>query len=177
DVDAAVHDVDVDVDVDVHASYTLRHEVVGGLSIRFWKDNWVGNGPLFSSRQNIGSRNEAALKDMVSELGQVYLSNLPNAWSWNISDDGNFSLQAMIIHINNWRLILDRLSNRLNLSSQRLQIISIACPSCNSGVESNDHVFLDVIRLATSSVLLECGPILIWLPFPLGSIGWIGSMI
>ena len=40
-----------------------------------------------------------------------------------------------------WRLVLDRLTNRLNLSSRGLEIMSITCPSCNVGLESNDHIF------------------------------------
>ena len=40
-----------------------------------------------------------------------------------------------------WRLILDRLPTRLNLSLRGLEISSIVCPICNTGMESVDHVF------------------------------------
>ena len=181
-------------DRDIIPSYTLCNKVGDGMSIRFWKDNWDGNGPLISrynrlyhldsnancvlsdrifndswawnwNIKSIGRRNEAALEAMVLELGQVSLSNRNDAWYWNITDDGSFSVQATRIHIGNyllpslspstrwskllprkvnvfiWRLILDRLPNRLNLSLRGLDISSIACPLCNMGMESNDHVF------------------------------------
>nr|GEZ09611.1 RNA-directed DNA polymerase, eukaryota, reverse transcriptase zinc-binding domain protein [Tanacetum cinerariifolium] len=40
-----------------------------------------------------------------------------------------------------WNLILVRPPTRLNLSLRGIEISSIACPSCNGGMESNDHVF------------------------------------
>ena len=39
-----------------------------------------------------------------------------------------------------WRMILDRLPNRLNLSSRGLNLDSIACLVCNGSVESNAHI-------------------------------------
>ncbi|GJR91919.1 hypothetical protein Tco_0215930 [Tanacetum coccineum] len=98
---------------DIIPSYALRCKVGDGKSIRFWKDIWVGNGPLCYrynilfhldsnkncmladrisndawawnwNRQSIGSRNVAGLEALVSELGHVSLSNRPDAWSWNI---------------------------------------------------------------------------------------------
>ncbi|GJR63456.1 RNA-directed DNA polymerase, eukaryota, reverse transcriptase zinc-binding domain protein [Tanacetum coccineum] len=120
---------------------TLCRKVGGGSSIRFWKDNWNGNGPLMLrfnrlchldvntdcllsdlrindiwvwnwKRQVMGSRNEAALALLVSELGQVQFSDSP-----------------------------DSLPTRLNLSLRGLEIPSIECPICNIGMESVDHVF------------------------------------
>nr|GEY59540.1 hypothetical protein [Tanacetum cinerariifolium] len=40
-----------------------------------------------------------------------------------------------------WRMLLDRLPNRLNLSSRGLDSDSISCMVCNRHVESNDHIF------------------------------------
>ena len=40
-----------------------------------------------------------------------------------------------------WRLILDRLPHRLNLSSRGMEIQEILCPSCHGSVESNQHIF------------------------------------
>ncbi|GJV02573.1 RNA-directed DNA polymerase, eukaryota [Tanacetum coccineum] len=45
------------------------------------------------------------------------------------------------VNILMWRLFLDRLPNRLNLSSRGLDIDSITCPVCNGSVESNAHTF------------------------------------
>lgn len=40
-----------------------------------------------------------------------------------------------------WRMMLDRLPHRLNLSRRGLDIPSISCSICSKGMESNDHVF------------------------------------
>ncbi|GKD03807.1 RNA-directed DNA polymerase, eukaryota, reverse transcriptase zinc-binding domain protein [Tanacetum coccineum] len=40
-----------------------------------------------------------------------------------------------------WRLKLDKLHHRLNLSLRGIELPEISCPSCNALVESNQHVF------------------------------------
>ncbi|GJV06939.1 hypothetical protein Tco_1344595 [Tanacetum coccineum] len=86
-------------------------------SIRFWKDNWIGNGSLHSkynrlfhldidanrllsgrisngiwswnwSRQNLGSRNEEALENLFSEVVHVSVNNSLDSWQWSIANDG-----------------------------------------------------------------------------------------
>ncbi|GJU60453.1 copia protein [Tanacetum coccineum] len=42
-----------------------------------------------------------------------------------------------------WRLGLDRLPHRWNLSARGIDIPSISCPSCNGNVESSSHIFFD----------------------------------
>ncbi|GJQ99216.1 RNA-directed DNA polymerase, eukaryota, reverse transcriptase zinc-binding domain protein [Tanacetum coccineum] len=175
---------------------TLCHNVGDGSSILFWKDNWNGNGPLMLrfnrlyhldvnkdcrlsdrrvhdawvwnwNRPIIGSRNEAALALLVSELGHVIFSDRPDSWRWNMENDGIFTVHETRSHIDAcmlpsispctawlkvlprkvnvfiWRFILDRLPTRLNLSLRGIEIPSIECPICNSGMESIDHIFFD----------------------------------
>ncbi|GJR29739.1 putative RNA-directed DNA polymerase, eukaryota, reverse transcriptase zinc-binding domain protein [Tanacetum coccineum] len=52
-----------------------------------------------------------------------------------------YKVLLMKVNIFMWRLFLDRLPHRLNISSRGLDIDSISCPVCNSVVESNSHVF------------------------------------
>ncbi|GKA90349.1 RNA-directed DNA polymerase, eukaryota [Tanacetum coccineum] len=83
----------------------------------------------------------------------------------SLSHDGNFSISKVRKHIDDfmlpnllpctrwykaltrkvnifmWRLFLDTLPRRFNLSSRGLDIDSIMCPVCNEHVESNTHVF------------------------------------
>nr|GEU63742.1 RNA-directed DNA polymerase, eukaryota, reverse transcriptase zinc-binding domain protein [Tanacetum cinerariifolium] len=74
-----------------------------------------------------GSRNEAALSSLVSDLGQVQLFDGPDSWRWSLDDDGIFSVHAPYA---------------ANLSLRDLDIPSIVCPMCNDVVEAVDHVFL-----------------------------------
>ncbi|GKC64656.1 hypothetical protein Tco_1097254, partial [Tanacetum coccineum] len=121
-----------------------------------WKDNWIGNGSLSSrynrlfhsdvdancllsdrlsngiwswnwSRQNLGSKNEEALDNLLSEVVHVSVNNMLDSWQWSIANDGVFSVQDTRIHVDN--VILPP------------HITPISCPSCNVGVESNDHIF------------------------------------
>ncbi|GJX77165.1 putative RNA-directed DNA polymerase, eukaryota, reverse transcriptase zinc-binding domain protein [Tanacetum coccineum] len=86
---------------------------------------------------------------------------------WSIAHDGVFSVGVTRRHIDAhllpsldhpttwdkslprkvnifmWRLLLDRLSHRLNLSSRGIEITEISCPSCNGNVESNLHIFFE----------------------------------
>lgn len=107
---------------------SLSRKVGNGSSIRFWKDNWNGNGPLMSrfnrlyhldvnadcllsdrrnneawvwnwKRQVLGSRNEASLALLVSELGQVQFLNSPDSWNWKLEDTGTFTVQGTRIYI------------------------------------------------------------------------------
>ncbi|GJY20232.1 RNA-directed DNA polymerase, eukaryota, reverse transcriptase zinc-binding domain protein, partial [Tanacetum coccineum] len=138
-----------------------------GTRIRFWKDIWVGETPLFTrynrlyhldqdkdcliidrinngqwswnwSRTNLGVRNLAYLCDMLNETGLTKISFplllMPTTWDKSIPRKVNVFM---------WRLSLDRLPHRLNLSSRGMDIPAISCPSCNANVESANHVFFE----------------------------------
>nr|GEW74205.1 hypothetical protein [Tanacetum cinerariifolium] len=82
---------------------TLCHKVDNGVN-----DSWIWNW----KRKIEGSRNEAALGSLMSDLGQVQLLDGP-----------------------------DSLPMQLNLSLRGLDISSIVCSMCNDVVEAVDHVF------------------------------------
>ncbi|GJY60883.1 RNA-directed DNA polymerase, eukaryota, partial [Tanacetum coccineum] len=110
-------------------------------------------------------RNGTSLTELLSELHSVTLTFTPNTWKWLLSKDSMFSVSDTQIHINSitlpinsydslwsnllpikvnifiWRLCLDRLPHRLNLSLRGLEIESLRCPSCYTGIESADHIF------------------------------------
>ncbi|GKD90485.1 RNA-directed DNA polymerase, eukaryota, reverse transcriptase zinc-binding domain protein, partial [Tanacetum coccineum] len=96
---------------------------------------------------------------------QVQLIDKPDSWTWILNNDVVFTVHATRVHLDSsllpscspctrwpkslprkvnifvWRLALDRLPTRLNLSLRGLDIPSIKCPMCNNEVESVDHVF------------------------------------
>ncbi|GKG41575.1 RNA-directed DNA polymerase, eukaryota, partial [Tanacetum coccineum] len=83
--------------------------------------------------------------------------------TWSLADDGIFSVRSSRrlidskllpsillstswdnilphkVNIFLWRLSLDRLPHRLNLSSRGIDITTISCSSCNGNVESVDR--------------------------------------
>ncbi|GKE84901.1 RNA-directed DNA polymerase, eukaryota [Tanacetum coccineum] len=65
-----------------------------------------------------------------------FLPSLSSPTSWD-------KVLPRKVNIFLWRLALDRLPNRWNLSSRGLDIPSISCPMCNSHVESSSHTFFE----------------------------------
>ncbi|GKB85929.1 putative RNA-directed DNA polymerase [Tanacetum coccineum] len=168
---------------------TLKLKVGYGSRVRFWKDTWLGDGPLKLrynrlfrldrnedcyisdrilngewswnwSREVLGGRNTEALNLLLAEIGNVEVGSGEDSWQWGLHSDGSFSVGVTRKHIDDiilpsmitstgwnkvnifiWRLLLDRLPRRLNLSYRGLEIPSILCPVCNVSMESTDHIF------------------------------------
>ncbi|GJW89312.1 RNA-directed DNA polymerase, eukaryota, reverse transcriptase zinc-binding domain protein [Tanacetum coccineum] len=124
-----------------------------------WSWNW--------SRTNLGVRNLAYLCDMLNEIGQLNIDVNEDTCTWSLGPNGTFTVKDARYRIDQnilptlahattwdksiprksmlfmWRLSLDRLPHRLNLSSRGMDISAISCPSCNANVESANHVFFE----------------------------------
>ncbi|GJX52074.1 RNA-directed DNA polymerase, eukaryota, reverse transcriptase zinc-binding domain protein [Tanacetum coccineum] len=105
------------------------------------------------------------LKALLTELESIPISIGNDEVRWGLNPDGSFSVGVTRNHIDDvilltlpvvtswckilprkvnifiWRLRLDRLPHRLNLSRRGLDIQAIACPVCSKGMESNDRLF------------------------------------
>ncbi|GKB02780.1 putative RNA-directed DNA polymerase, eukaryota, reverse transcriptase zinc-binding domain protein [Tanacetum coccineum] len=122
-----------------------------------WHWNW--------SRTNIGVRNLAFFRDMLNEIGHLNIVASEDTCVWNLGPNGTFTVndartiidQKTIpstswdkiiprkVNIFMWRLSLDRLPHRLNLSLRGMDIPAISCSSCNANVESANHIFFECI--------------------------------
>ncbi|GKC07191.1 RNA-directed DNA polymerase, eukaryota [Tanacetum coccineum] len=69
-------------------------------------------------------------------IDQNIIPTLAHATTWDKSIPRK-------VNVFMWRLSLDRLPHRLNLSSRGMDIPAISCPSCNANVESANHVFFE----------------------------------
>ncbi|GJT77710.1 putative RNA-directed DNA polymerase, eukaryota, reverse transcriptase zinc-binding domain protein [Tanacetum coccineum] len=145
------------------ANGILKCKVGDGASVRFWKDTWLGDEPL-SIRYNrlfrLDSNEECLIKERL-----VNGSNILDSWQWLIGKDSFFAVSETRKHIYDiilpstqvstrwckalprkvnifmWRLRLDRMPHRLNLSKRDMDINSILCSVCNNGMESSEHLF------------------------------------
>ncbi|GJY26569.1 RNA-directed DNA polymerase, eukaryota, reverse transcriptase zinc-binding domain protein [Tanacetum coccineum] len=133
--------------------------IIDRISNGQWKWNW--------SREDIGVKNKAYLRELLLEISLVDIIMEEDSCVWDMAIDGIFSvgdnrrlIDAKIlptlvpltswdktlprkVNIFIWRLALDRLPHRLNLSARGMDIASIACPSYNDNVESSSHIFFD----------------------------------
>ncbi|GKA58748.1 RNA-directed DNA polymerase, eukaryota [Tanacetum coccineum] len=87
-------------------------------------------------RTNLGLNGTFTVKDARYRIDQNILPTLAHATTWDKSIPRK-------VNVFMWRLSLDRLPHRLNLSSHGMDIPAISCPSCNANVESANHVFFE----------------------------------
>ncbi|GKD71144.1 RNA-directed DNA polymerase, eukaryota, partial [Tanacetum coccineum] len=100
-------------------------------------------------------------------ISQVFISSNSDACYWSIANDGVFTVGITRKHLDDhflpssatstcwdktlprkvniflWRLKIDRLPHRLNLSTRGIEISDISCPSCSGYVESSLHIFFE----------------------------------
>ncbi|GKA50964.1 putative RNA-directed DNA polymerase, eukaryota, reverse transcriptase zinc-binding domain protein [Tanacetum coccineum] len=133
--------------------FLVRDRIVNGL----WAWDW--------RRPVNGRRALADLNNLLMDIGSLNVEVDRDCVVSTLSTDGSYSVSFIRKHIDNcmiansfpstrwckiiprkvnifmWRLLLDRLPHRLNLSSRGLDIDSILCPVCSKHVESNSHAF------------------------------------
>nr|GEU58001.1 RNA-directed DNA polymerase, eukaryota, nucleotide-binding alpha-beta plait domain protein [Tanacetum cinerariifolium] len=112
-----------------------------------------------------GGVEQNQLSELLAILEGLVLPNMLDRRSWSLSGSGEFSVSSIRkliddhtlkaissktrwikivpikINIHAWRVKLDNLPTRLNLSPRGMDLDSIFCPNCNLAVESTDHIF------------------------------------
>ncbi|GKC73360.1 RNA-directed DNA polymerase, eukaryota, reverse transcriptase zinc-binding domain protein [Tanacetum coccineum] len=128
------------------------------------RDRFVGGVWSFQWWREVTGRSSDLLARLMDDLNQITRLEGKNTFCWNIGSTGLFTVGATRIHIDDlmlitmdiqtrwykilpgkvniffWRLRLDRLPHRLNLSRRGLDITSIMCQVCSNRVESNEHL-------------------------------------
>nr|GEV51131.1 RNA-directed DNA polymerase, eukaryota [Tanacetum cinerariifolium] len=121
------------------------------------------------SCNTLGVRNFFYLDQLIVDIIHLEVREGPDKYLWSTSHDGTFSVGALRrliddqllpsmatnttwekilprkVNIFMWRLNLNRLPHRFNLSSKGIDILKISCPSCNGNVESNTHIFFECL--------------------------------
>ncbi|XP_071732701.1 uncharacterized protein [Rutidosis leptorrhynchoides] len=122
---------------------------------------------VMGSLPNIGATNEALLRYLCEKINQVAIGEGSDYYVWSLSNDVGYSVSRTRAHIDDyvlpsahlstmwclqvprkinifvWRLALDRLPTRLNLSRRGLEIKSISCVLCNHVMESAHHLMFE----------------------------------
>ncbi|GJW75101.1 RNA-directed DNA polymerase, eukaryota, reverse transcriptase zinc-binding domain protein, partial [Tanacetum coccineum] len=114
--------------------------MVEGTSLVNIRDRWIW------SSQSSGDFTIASIRKLIDEFT---LSEVSSSTRW---------IKAVPIKVNvlAWKIKLDNLPTRLNISRRGMDIDSILCPTCGKAVESTRHIFFtcqiarDILHLITS---------------------------
>ncbi|GJZ83177.1 RNA-directed DNA polymerase, eukaryota, reverse transcriptase zinc-binding domain protein [Tanacetum coccineum] len=103
-----------------------------------------------------------ALSDQVHDVTLVPMSD---RWLWSLESSGEFSVASIRkaiddkrlpevatktrwikyvpikVNVHAWKVKIDSLSTRINISRRGIDIDSIMCPICDNGAESSSHLF------------------------------------
>ena len=98
-------------------------------------------------------------------MHDVSLSPMADRWSWTLENSGDFTVSSVRkqiddklipevgskprwvkyvpikVNVNAWKIKLDVLLTRFNLSRRGIFIDSIMCVNCDKGVETSGHLF------------------------------------
>ncbi|GKA71148.1 RNA-directed DNA polymerase, eukaryota [Tanacetum coccineum] len=121
--------------------------------------------PVFSFRHPPrGGVEEEQINRLLSSLINLSFPQMLDRWVWYLESTGEFSVKSVrnllddvLLNVDDvptrwvrvipikvnvfaWRVRLDSLPTRLNLSLRGLEIPSIVCPLCNVAVESTSHL-------------------------------------
>nr|GEZ00474.1 RNA-directed DNA polymerase, eukaryota [Tanacetum cinerariifolium] len=128
---------------------------------------WIGWNMVLTSKKWWMPRGGVEQKNyglLCSKVSDLVLPNISDRWCWSLEGSQDFSVKSSRILIDNtilpkakvltrwlrvipikvnvhaWRVCLGKLPTIANLSLRGIDIPSIACPFCNSVVESSSHI-------------------------------------
>nr|GEW69497.1 RNA-directed DNA polymerase, eukaryota [Tanacetum cinerariifolium] len=165
DVILAIHSLQSKGDVALKVLYKRLYALEMCKSISMAKK--MGHPSLSHSfrRMPIGGVEQRNYDLLCSKVTDLVLPNISDRWCWSLEGSQEFSVKSSRILIDKtillkaevptrwlrvvpikvsvhaWRVCLDKLPTRANLLLRGMDIPSIACPLCNSAVESSSHFF------------------------------------
>ncbi|GJY57327.1 RNA-directed DNA polymerase, eukaryota, reverse transcriptase zinc-binding domain protein [Tanacetum coccineum] len=132
----------------------------------FWEDGWRGGNAFKYLYPRVYALKLSKNIDVASKMAHcTLLTDMRDKWSWSLEGSGDFSvgsvrklldgnllpevaskmrwIKAMPIKVNvyAWRVKLDCLPTRINISRRGMEIKSIICPMCGEAAESSRHIF------------------------------------
>ncbi|GJR72076.1 RNA-directed DNA polymerase, eukaryota [Tanacetum coccineum] len=136
-------------------------EKVYGETHSFWDDKWHDDGPFKSLYPRLHALETCKSISVASKLSQPSLIHSFRRPPKGGVEEEQFSLLGsrttdislpnmcdrwdtiipIKVNIHAWKVFLDKLPTRLNLSLRGMDIPSILCPLCNSAAESTSHIF------------------------------------
>ncbi|GKA31430.1 RNA-directed DNA polymerase, eukaryota, reverse transcriptase zinc-binding domain protein [Tanacetum coccineum] len=121
----------------VKAMFGARWSLFDTVSFH-WRSNWLDIIREFQSmsRKGLNLLSYAKLKSARAFIDNIFLPHVGAPTRW-------VSVVPIKINIFAWRLSLDKLHTRLNLSLRGIDIPSIICPICSIAGESSSYIFFN----------------------------------
>nr|GEW01443.1 RNA-directed DNA polymerase, eukaryota [Tanacetum cinerariifolium] len=143
----------------------MQKRLGDGVDTCFWKDTWNGELPFKLTYLRLYALEVDKNISLEDQPEDVQLVNKRDRWAWSLSGSGEFSvasirrllddirlpevssqtrwIKAVPIKVNilAWKVRLNGLPSRVNISRRGIDINSILCPICERVVESVSHVF------------------------------------
>ncbi|GJT22785.1 RNA-directed DNA polymerase, eukaryota [Tanacetum coccineum] len=143
-----------------HQLYALDRDIHASVAAK------IRDTPMINSfrRAPRGGLEEEQLLLLVDKVASVILSSLNDKWVWTLDSLGDYLVRSARSYIDDillptigvstrwvnvipininifaWRVCLDKLPTRLNLSLREIDILSILCPICSSAGETTSHL-------------------------------------
>ncbi|GJV16132.1 RNA-directed DNA polymerase, eukaryota, reverse transcriptase zinc-binding domain protein [Tanacetum coccineum] len=116
-------------------------------------------------RKTRGGAEQVQLDALLELVSTVNLVPMGDRWVWTLESSGEFSVASLRkvidekrlpsvcsktrwvkyvpikVNVLAWKIKMDVLPTRLNISRRGIDIHSISCPICDCGVESSEHLF------------------------------------
>ncbi|GJR98994.1 RNA-directed DNA polymerase, eukaryota, reverse transcriptase zinc-binding domain protein [Tanacetum coccineum] len=168
----------------VNAMEFVRHKLGNGEMTRFWEDTWMNDVALKDSFPRLYALERfknASVSSKLNDLSlEVALVPMSDRYVWSLNGSGDFSVASIRkviddsylpsissrtrwiknvpikVNILTWKIKMDALPTRFNLSRRGIDIESISCPICDCGVETSSHLFFrcSLSRQIVSKILL-----------------------
>ncbi|GKE41304.1 RNA-directed DNA polymerase, eukaryota [Tanacetum coccineum] len=117
-------------------------------------------------REPRGGVERAQFDAMLEKVECTLLADMRDRWTWSLKGSGEFlvaSVRKLLddkmlsevasktrwikampikVNVNAWKVKIDCLTTRINISRRGMEIESIICPMCGEAAESSRHIFL-----------------------------------
>nr|GEZ10758.1 RNA-directed DNA polymerase, eukaryota, reverse transcriptase zinc-binding domain protein [Tanacetum cinerariifolium] len=150
----------------IHVMDFVRHKLGNGKSTLFWEDIWFNRCMLKEEFPRLYALESSKKYDMLSELvREIVLAPISDKYNWSLEGSRNFSVASIRREIDDkllpmvscstrwvkyvpiqvnifaWKVKMNALPLRFNISRRGIDIGSILCPVSNCRVETSSHLF------------------------------------